>query len=486
MNNTHIKLAMAPYGYAYSIPYQLGYLKSSLNKNNISSSCIDLNIDFYHRFELNNETLQNEKYARSNKFADVNNWNNEKNFYDKLYNDLKSTIRNYAETLLADSPVFIGFSIFNTNRLFTIELAKAIKKINKKTTILFGGPDCTSNFNNSNNEVYQKIITNEIADYVIIGEGETTLPELLTSLSLKKDIKHINGILYKKKRKLFNIFNKNSDQSFFTGKQNFIENINTIPFPDYSDFDLDKYPYAALPLAFNRGCNNRCAFCDIKLIWKNSYKIRTAKNITDEIFHLSTITNKKYIFFHGAYINTDKKLLDEIADILIGRWQDTPQLEWEGWARINNNLSPATLKKIHHAGCRRLVFGFESGSPKVIQDMKKGFSHKIAKEVIKNCSLNKIKITLFIIVGFPTESEDDFQMTLDFISENAEYIDTCYCMSEFILSDEMAINYKKYNISPQSRDHFKWETTDGNTFPVRKKRLQRFYSHLNKLNINCC
>ena len=218
-------------------------------------------------------------------------WSDKEKFYDKLFEELKPLINKYAEDLLAQKPKVIGFSIFNSNRDFSIELAREIKRRNPQVKTIFGGPDCTSHFNNSSSVLYDHLIQEEAIDLVVIGEAEKTIKELVPKLLNDESLDSIKGLLYAGPNRT----------SHYTGDRELIKDINSIPYPDYSDFDFSKYISPAVPLAFNRGCNFRCVFCDIKLLWKDSFRKRTAENIADEIMYVARLSKYPYAFFNGAY-----------------------------------------------------------------------------------------------------------------------------------------------------------------------------------------
>lgn len=95
------------------------------------------------------------------------------------------------------------------------------------------------------------------------------------------------------------------------------------------------------------------------------------------------------------------------------------------------------------AGCHHLTFGFESGSARINKEMKKGYKFKeydnnYAAEVFKNCMNNGIQVVLFLIIGYPTETKEDFEETMKFLKKYRKWIDAVYCMSTFILSREMS------------------------------------------------
>ena len=477
-SQSEIVLVMSPFGYPYAIPYQLGYLKSALVGVGLSAKCLDLNIEMYHQFDLLEEVQNTEKmfqkYQDKNKLLNVNNWSEPQPFDSNLKVLLQDYILSCAEKILMFGPKLIGFSVFNTNFTFVVELIQKIRVRDKDVFIALGGPDCTICHHKKNTFMYDELFSKNLINAVIVGEGELTLPDLCQAVLEGRDYRKIPGVA---SRSLLG-------KSKLSVPRVHIEDISTIAFPDYSDFELDKYVRNVLPLSFNRGCNFHCTFCEIESLWQNVLRVRSAQNIFEEMCYLAKFSSRDYIFFHGAYVNTDQKLLIELTELLIGHWGDSPRFKWMGYARINKVLNLPLLKQLKKAGCYELVFGLESGSQKIANDMKKGFRVELAEEVIKNTAEAGIDVTVFIIVGYPTETEEDFEQTLQFLARNCEYIKAAYCMSECILSQKMRLEPTKYGIRPEKRiNSFTWTGINGLTYADRQERLQRFYRHIEALGI---
>src|SRR5690606_22834025 len=119
-------------------------------------------------------------------------------------------------------------------------------------------------------------------------------------------------------------------------------------------------------------------------------------------------------------VNGNWKLLDKICDAIIAsglkvelRAQGIPRRQMKLWL----------MQKMKQAGFVEMQWGLETGSDKVLKAMDKDWMFTIeeAQEVIRNCHIAEIKTCMFCMVGYPTETEEDFQMTYDFIDRNAEY-----------------------------------------------------------------
>ena len=499
-----INLVWTPFGYSYSVPLSLGYLKSNLSLNGYKNvKVFDLNQDFWYR---NKEELGmgldpfEERYKTL--LQNVTNWCEPENYYSKIHviGQVKDLINEYRDKLLENDPSIVGFCIFNTNIWFTLEVCEAIKDKNPNVKIIIGGPEATASHYNEGHEIKGKIRKGTV-DALVFGEGDVTVVEVCkTILNEEYDYKSIDGLYYFDGKEVKN-----------TLWRQFISDIDSVPVPDYSDIDFSLYQQPEIPIVLSRGCNYSCLYCGVKLYWKKAadFRKRSSQNILDEILYLDDsgyLPRDKFNFlsWKGAYVNTDvvrksetesgKSILEELCDKIIDHYKDKEHgvpFQWGGWARVNKNLTPEVCKKMFDAGCHHLTFGFESGSPRINKEMKKGYKWKeydneYAANVFKNCMDAGIQTVLFLIIGYPTETEEDFQETMKFLKKYRKHIDAVYCMSTFILSREMQTDDDpKWG---KSRFHIRsarggggnlaphpieWESAT-NTYEERLDRLERF------------
>ena len=176
-----INFCWTPFGYSYSVPLSLGYLKSSLTENGFKNvKVIDFNQDFWYR---NKEELGmglnpfEERYKTL--LQDVTSWNNPQNYYEKIHTigQIKDLINEYGDILLENNPSIVGFCIFNTNIWFTLEVCTAIKIKNPDVKILIGGPEATASHYDAGHKLKEMIKMN-IVDTVVFGEGDITVSEV--------------------------------------------------------------------------------------------------------------------------------------------------------------------------------------------------------------------------------------------------------------------------------------------------------------------
>ncbi len=452
-----INLCWTPFGYSYSVPLSLGYLKSNLTENGFTNvKVMDLNQDFWYRNDMTAGLNPFEERYRT-LLQNVTNWNNPENYYSKVHviGQVKDLINEYRDMLLENNPSIIGFCIFNTNIWFTLEVCTALKLKRPDVKLIIGGPEATASHYDPNHKL-KEIIGSGVLDALVFGEGDITVAEVCdTILKEEYDYENIDGVYYlDKEGKVTN-----------TKWRDFIKDIDSISIPDYSDIDFTKYQQPEIPIVLSRGCNYSCIYCGVKLYWKKAsdFRKRSSQNLMDEILYLDESGylprgQFNFLSWKGAYVNTDvvrrpetesgKSILEELCEKIIEHYKDKDYgvpFQWGGWARVDKNLTPEVCKKMFDAGCHHLTFGFESGSPRINKEMKKGYKfreydNEYAANVFKNCMDAGIQTVLFLIIGYPTETKEDFEETMKFLKKYRKHIDAVYCMSTFILSREMQID----------------------------------------------
>ena len=203
------------------------------------------------------------------------------------------------------------------------------------------------------------------------------------------------------------------------------ENVAGLATPNFDGFDLASYlvPEPVLPILTGKGCYfNKCRFCDIPYINRvapRPYRRRTASQVAQDIASLW----HRYDARH--FVITDEALaprfLLDIGDALADHPEVDPRLV--GYARFEPGFDAETCRKLRRAGVRRLFFGLESGSQRMLDHMDKGVRVEVAHQVVRNCADAGIGFHLFSMVGLPEEERADADETLQFFVDEAAVID---------------------------------------------------------------
>ncbi len=322
-------------------------------------------------------------------------------------------------------PDLLGFSVFSYEQLFySVILAKIIK--NKfSLPVVFGGAFM------SHVDVREFLGLFDFVDFVISGEGEKSLVELGKNL-IKKKFDDVPGLWYRKDRKIS------------CNRQNFIENLDCLPYPDFSDFKLNRYlfPSPVLPVNFSRGCYwRKCTFCTYHNNYPESYKTKSIKKFVDEIKYYNKQGIRHFFIVDDVISAPD---LDKISSELIKK---KIKMFFGAIVRAERGFSCKVLKNIYSAGGRVLVWGVETSCQKILRLMKKGTTVGGIKTVLKFSKQNGFYNHLFMIRGFPTQTEQETKRDIYFLKNNQKIIDS-FCMHEFQLLGDSYIfhNLKKFKL----------------------------------------
>ena len=446
-----ILLVQCPCSYGVEMPsLGLAYLSSFLEKNNYDVSVLDLSIILYERVDK-----KNKKYWDSNNgycwyLTDV--FKNLPFLTDQLYEDFVKKI------LSIDNDV-LGFSVQNTSALFTLEIIKRITAKRPSKKIILGGPNCY-NVSEEDSSFRLHHDLQELADVIVIGEGERTQLNVLRQIESNKPLDECRGIaIPKKERWVFNGFGE------------IIMNLDDLPFPDLAAYNLRAYTDKnSLPILTSRGCVMRCVFCTDTYFWK-PYRYRSTENVIAEIIQRQKKYRNRFFSFNDSLINGNYRSLFDLCNLLISK---KLRISWGGNFRIDKRLDLGFLRTMKKAGCEYLIVGIESGSNKILGLMRKGFTIKEAEHFLHNCNKVGIYIEANWIVGFPGETEEDYVTTRDFIINQAELIKkntfSTLTINQFSYLDR---HKEEFGIILDGSHLGLWHSTDGlNTIELRNSRLR--------------
>jgi radical SAM superfamily enzyme YgiQ (UPF0313 family) len=125
--------------------------------------------------------------------------------------------------------------------------------------------------------------------------------------------------------------------------------------------------------------------------------------------------------FHFSDESIAPKRLNRLCDVIL---QNDLAILWMAFARAEQEFTPELCRKLYQAGCRMLAVGLESGCQRVLDFMNKGIKVQDTSQVVKNCSEADILINLFVMFGFPTETQKEAQETMQFVLDHRDNIDS--------------------------------------------------------------
>ena len=337
----------------------------------------------------------------------------EKAGHNVIIVDAHSENLNHEETvnkILSFNPEMVGFTATTHNRLQAIKVIKELKQKNSSLIIIVGGPHF------SLSDINALEVVPEI-DCVVKREGEITTKELLDAWPDKNKLKNVLGITYR----------DNNDQVISNQDRPFIQNLAGLPFPAWHLYNLSKYQkkiygtdFRTIGVISARGCPNLCTFCCNAAFSKSVLRLREPKDFVDELEFLKDKYGFRGFNFWDDTLTISKEHVKSICQEILGRKLN---INWYARARVNT-VDEEIIDIMKKAGCSRISFGIESGSPRMLKEIKKNITLEQARKAVKLSSKAGMIVSLNFIVNLPTETMEDLKMTANLIKEFREYKNT--------------------------------------------------------------
>lgn len=246
------------------------------------------------------------------------------------------------------------------------------------------------------------------ADYILIGEAENTLIELLEAIKNNSAVDLINGLAYLKDADLIK-----------TAKREVIHDLDYLPFPAWDLIDMELYRsnwinrngYFSLNLTTTRGCPFKCNWC-AKPIYGNRYNSRSPQNVVNEIKLLVNTHGSNHFWFCDDIFGLKPGWIKTFSELI---QQENLKIKYKIQCRADLLLDENNIEHLAKSGCDEIWVGAESGSQKILDAMDKGTT---IEQIYLATSLMKkhgIKPCFFLQFGYPGENKDDIDATLNML-----------------------------------------------------------------------
>jgi radical SAM superfamily enzyme YgiQ (UPF0313 family) len=357
-----------------SIPLGISYIAAVLNKN--GHHAVIYNADYEHRREYANQRQIFDGYDTYKKIL--------YDFNHPIWHNIKNTIEKF-------KPDIVGISTLTGTFKSAMNIAKITKEINKNIVVIVGGVHPTI--------LPDECIKSDYVDYVVVGEGEFVLLDLLNG----KKMEEIKGLVYKKNGKIIN-----------NERREYISNLDSLPFPEREAHIIppaDPNEYGGV--ITGRGCVHACTFCASKKLWGRSVRFRSVENVFEEIKTIYDKYKTRFFEFRDDTLTLNipraKKLFRMIIDSGIN-------IQWTCDTRVDS-IDKEVLVLMKRAGCIRVKIGAESGSQRILDKVKKGITIEQIRHAVTLIKEAGLEFTLYLMIGFPTETEEEVQKTLELAKE---------------------------------------------------------------------
>ena len=310
-------------------------------------------------------------------------------------NFLTNSIRN----ILAKDPVIVSFYCRGDCYLANIMIAKKIKEIRPDIHIVFGGPQA---------DISAKETINQIpwVDYCCSGEGETTIYPFFNALLKGEDISSVPGLTYR----------SSEGEVVSNPRPELIKNLDELPFIDYSMLPVEltskkRSATASFLMEVGRGCPFNCIYCSTSIFWQRNFRLKSAERIITEIKIINdTFGITTFTFDHDLFTASKKQVLKFCHTLK----ETKMPVIWSCSSRADT-IDKEMIEEMASAGMYSIYLGVETGSERMQNIIHKKLNIQKTINTIKCLVDNGVKVTVSFIYGFPEETYEDLEDTLQMV-----------------------------------------------------------------------
>jgi radical SAM superfamily enzyme YgiQ (UPF0313 family) len=294
-----------------------------------------------------------------------------------------------AQSLLSQRPDVVGFTSLGCSFLFVLNVAARLKRQEPELPILLGGPHATM----LHREILERFTQ---FDVIVRYEADEIFPAVLANLE-SRDFAGIPGLSWRANELKFN-----------QGAPK-VENLDTLPFPNYDHYPVTELGLDLLRVEAGRGCPFMCTFCSTASFFQRSFRLKSAARLVQD---LDTLHDKYgYADFkldHDLFTVNKRKIL-EFCEAVKDR-----KYRWRVSARVDC-VDKELLRKMAEAGCVGMYFGIETGSRRMQEIARKRLDVELVEPTLAVTEQLDIQSTASFITGYHEELETDLADTLDLL-----------------------------------------------------------------------
>jgi radical SAM superfamily enzyme YgiQ (UPF0313 family) len=309
--------------------------------------------------------------------------------FGKSFDDIEAEIAEIKPDVVGISSLFTPY--FRE----ALEVAARVKK-RLNATVVMGGSHASA--------MAESLLASRNVDYVIRGEGERPLVELLRGLQQQMPVDGIANLAYTRNGTF--IFNPIADNY----------SVDDLPLPDLSDFHTSAYTLAGKPMTFmitSRSCPHKCSFCSVHTTFGTNYRRRSLENVLEEI-ELRHEQGYRVIDFEDDNLTYYKNTFKELCRRLIERFPDR-EIEFVAMNGISYlSLDDELLELMRRAGFSHLNLALVSSDKTVRETTKRPHTLEAYVRIVNKAHQLGFKIVSYQILGLPNETLDSMVQTLAF------------------------------------------------------------------------
>lgn len=307
----------------------------------------------------------------------------------------------------------IGISnMFSSQIEQAYEMADLARLATPDATIVVGGPHVTTD--------PMEALKRASIDYVVMGEGEERMAQLLRALSANEPVS-FEGVVGKSNDMLLLRSNPKARISF-------LERLDDLPMPAYDLVDMDAYfdmvrrgysprfrEWGNRPISMitSRGCPHQCVFCSIQTTMGYKFRAYSPEYVQRHIEHLRQEYGVDFVHFEDDNFTHHTERYDSIIEYLMTL---NPKIGWDTPNGVRGDTwDRERVRRAKKSGCQFLTVAIESAVQAVLDNIvRKRLDLAKVDEMIRHCSEQELRLHAFYIIGFPGETLKNMRETLEF------------------------------------------------------------------------
>lgn len=324
--------------------------------------------------------------------------------------DMDSLVKLLRDRISSYKPDLIGLScLFHALYRWAHQTCKIAKAVFPECPVVMGGiyPSMSPEY----------VLGDKNIDFIVFSEGEETTAGLIQALNAGADLGGLDGIAY-----------RNGNHIVIQEKSKYIQDLNSLPYPDRSLLPvLDYTKYARhffnrfgdrskmviTILTASRGCPFACTFCATRLYWGSRIRYRSPQKVLEEMDFLLKEYGTTHFVFNDDNFTINNKIVSQILDGIIERnWN----IRWTAAGGLSvASLNREIIGKMYRSGILGFSLGIESGCKETLRRIKKPVSLEKTRDIIQIIrEYEGTYITGYFMIGFPFETEEQLDETLEF------------------------------------------------------------------------
>jgi radical SAM superfamily enzyme YgiQ (UPF0313 family) len=342
-------------------------------------------------------------------------------------------------------PDLVGSTSVTMNFPAAASIVQKVKEFDPSIVTVMGGPHVTFDAKNT-------LMRYPGIDLLVLGEGERTVAELLPVIHDRQAWPRVKGIAFLE-----------SDRFVRTDPRELIQDLETIPVPARHLLPVSRYQALGFPVSIitSRGCPYQCIFCQGRRMVGHRVRYRNPVSVVDEIEEILGYGFTRINVADDLFLS-NKVRAQAICDEILARGL---KFSWSAFVRVNI-MDADVMRRMREAGCDSVSFGIESGSPEMLERIRKRITLEQGRRAVEICRQVGILAHASFMVGLPGETHETLRQT-------QEYADSLgiiygYHFLAPLPGTTVREEIERYDLEILTND---WSLYDANRPVVRTSRL---------------